>query len=107
MVNFELSFFLSVFSIFKVTMSIEGYVSIKIKRWRINVFSPKKAAIVSSSIVLCFLLSDMFLIFNSKFIDYGPGSNKTTICFSDQNNINLYLTVNILLAAKRNFSFKA
>jgi hypothetical protein len=78
-------------------MSIEGYLSIIVKNWRNN-FRQKKAAIVSSSIVLCFLLGDMYLIFNSEFIDYGPGSNETTICFSDQINIDLYLTVNQLLA---------
>jgi hypothetical protein len=74
-------------------MSIEGYMSIKIKRWRTNLFSTKKAAIVSGSIVFFFLLSDLYLIFVEKFVVYG----NETLCFFDTHIIDVFFTVKFTL----------
>jgi hypothetical protein len=74
-------------------MSVEGYLSIIVRKWRNYIFSSKKAAIVSFTITAIFLCSDLYLNF---VIDLQESKNNETmnkVCVSDNKEIDFYQTV--------------
>jgi hypothetical protein len=74
-------------------MSVEGYLNIRIRQWRMALFNSKKAAIVSLSIFVIFFCSDFYLTFVSDNKTTINNQTMETTCVSNANVIDLYLTV--------------
>lgn len=79
-------------------MSLEAYLSVKIKLWRIKLFSPKKALFVILGIISVTFSADVFLNFISNYEELEQlTANNETIrvkrCVTDTHYLNIWLTV--------------
>ena len=85
-----------------VAMSLEGFLSVKINKWRTSLFNPAKAALVSIGFILLFSSTDSYLLLAKYFI-IDPSTNET-VCKSNNYVINDYFLVSFfflfLLASK-------